>query len=556
MRIRPAAPITSVSEIHSGRNQEGSTMKARRVFSLLIMVATMIVPAAGQTPYKLPPKDVVAILHAPLPPLSIVSPTRDTLLLIEIRPYTTIEALAEPLLRLASVRINPRIGCTQRTLAYSGLTIRPLDNAPARRVELPPAASITRPSWSRDGKKIAFARDSDDKVELWTADIATGAAKSIPGVQLNDVVVSQITWLSDNRYVLAVLVPEGRGPAPARPKAPVGPNIQESSGRLSQMATFQDMLASPYDEDLFQHFATSELARIDTQTGQVERIGPAALISGFEPSPDENYLLVSTVRRPFSYRVPYQYFARKTEVWNAEGKAVATIANLPISDDIPRQGVRIGPRDQQWQPLHDARVVWTDALDGGDPKTKVPHRDKIMALDGPFTGKPSEVIKVQHRFTSLAWLPDKDRALVSEFDRDRRWRTTAVVDLTEPEGSRKVLFDLSINDAYKDPGVPVTIARPDGTRTILKDGNSIYLTGQGAAPDGARPFLDKLDLVTGDKARLFHCGERTFERPLGFVGDSRSTIVISHESKTEPTKRRESSTRNASAWVATAMVRS
>ena len=36
------------------------------------------------------------------------------------------------------------------------------------------------------------------------------------------------------------------------------------------------------------------------------------------------------------------------------------------------------------------------------------------------------------------------------------------------------------------------------------------------------------------KTRLFHCAEKTFERPLGFVDDSRSMIVISHEAKTEP----------------------
>ena len=135
-----------------------------------------------------------------------------------------------------------------------------------------------------------------------------------------------------------------------------------------------------------------------------------------------------------------------------------------------------------------------------------------MALDAPFTGKPAEVMKVQHRFSGFAWFPEKDRALVSEFDRDRRWRTTSLVDLIRPEQSRKVLFDLSINDAYNDPGTPLTVARPDGTRTILQDGDSIYLSGQGASPEGSRPFLDKMDLKTGNNSRLFHCGEQMFER--------------------------------------------
>jgi dipeptidyl aminopeptidase/acylaminoacyl peptidase len=502
---------------------------------LLFLLATFIVaPAVAQTPYRLPPNDVVAIVDAPQSPIAIESPARDSLLFVEFRLNPSIAMLAEPVLRLAGVRINPQVGCSQRVVQLSGLTVQPLHGAPSRRVELPECKSIGIPRWSHDGKKIAFTRFVDDRVELWTADAATGKVQPIPGAQPNDVLFREIIWLSDNRHILTTLVPHARGPAPAKPRAPIGPNVQESSGRLSQMATFQDMLASPYDEDLFQYYATSQVARIDTETGRIERIGPAALITQVDPSPDEKYLLVNTVSRPFSYRVPYQYFTRKTKVWDADGRTVATPVELPISDDIPRQGVPTGPRRTEWQPLHDARLIWAEALDGGDPRTKVPHRDKIMALDAPFNGRPNEVMKVQHRFTGFGWHRDKDRAHVSEFDRDRRWRTTALVDLTKPEESRKVLFDLSINDAYKDPGVPLTVTRPDGTRTILQDEDSIYLNGEGDSPGGSRPFLDRLDLRTGEKVRLFHCDEKTFERVLGFVGDSRSTILISHETKTQP----------------------
>jgi dipeptidyl aminopeptidase/acylaminoacyl peptidase len=330
------------------------------------------------------------------------------------------------------------------------------------------------------------------------------------------------------------MVPRDRGPAPAAPRAPVGPNVQETSGRRSQMPTFPDLLASPHDEALFEHFATSQLARIDTDTGDVEPIGAPALITAAHASPDERYLLVAAVRRPFSYRVPYAYFTRRTEVWDAAGRRVATVADLPISDEIPRQGVPTGPRQIAWQPLHGARVLWTEALDGGDPRAKVPHRDKIMALAAPFTAAPDQIMKVQHRLMDLDWLAAQDQALLTEYDRDRRWRTTSLVDLAKPEASRKVLFDLSINDAYGDPGQPITVTQPDGVTTILQDGDSLYLVGRGASPEGARPFLDKLDLKTGQKDRRFRCAEHAYEMPLGFVGDSRSTILIEHESKTEP----------------------
>ena len=503
-------------------------------FLFLCILFVSVGPATAQMPYKLPSRDVVALVDAPPPPRGIVSPTRDTLLLVEIQPNPSIEVVAEPILRLAGRRINPRVGGLQRLVHSNGLSIQPLDGSPARRVALPQGARIHTPEWSYDGKKIAFARDVENGVELWVADAATGQSRPIEGARLNDVLGNPVTWLSDNRHILAILVPEGRGPAPAAPRAPIGPNVQESSGHLSQMATFQDMLTNPHDEDLFEHFARSQLARIDTETGQVTRISPPALITSADYSPDEKFLLVETIRRPFSYRVPFSYFARKAEVWGPDGRPIATVADLPISDDVPRQGVPTGPRQISWQPLHDARLVWTEALDGGDPRTKVPHRDKIMALEAPFSAKPSLVMEVQHRFGGFAWLPEKDQALVSEFDRDRRWRTTALVDLTRPGESRKVLFDLSVNDAYKDPGSPLTITRPDGVRTILQDGDSIYLVGRGARPEGSRPFLDKMNLKTAEKNRLFECGEKTYEPILGFVGNSRKTILISHETKTEP----------------------
>ncbi len=152
-------------------------------FCCILLVPTMVLCvtdiAVGQSPYKLPPKDVVAMIDAPQPPIPVVSPTRDKLLLVDVQYYPSIATLAEPVLRLAGVRINPRVGCTQRRVTHTGLTIKPLDNSPARRVELPEKASIGMPSWSHDGRKFAFSRDLDDSVQLWTADAVTGKAKAI-----------------------------------------------------------------------------------------------------------------------------------------------------------------------------------------------------------------------------------------------------------------------------------------------------------------------------------------------------------------------------------------
>jgi dipeptidyl aminopeptidase/acylaminoacyl peptidase len=266
----------------------------------------------------------------------------------------------------------------------------------------------------------------------------------------------------------------------------------------------------------------------------VTTIGEPGLIASADPSPDGKFLLVTRLKAPFSYRVPYFWFARSIEVLDkANGRRVRMIADLPISDDTPRQGVPKGPRSVQWQPLVDAKLIWAEALDGGDPIRKVPHRDKLMTLSAPFKGEPNEILKVHHRFEELTWTTQPGQALLTEFDRDRRWQTTLLINLADPSG-RKVVFDLSIHDAYGDPGTPVMQVRPDGHRTILQDGDVMYLLGQGAGESGDRPFLDKMSLKTLQKDRLFRCGEGVYERPLSFVGTSRTRIVTERESKTEP----------------------
>lgn len=214
--------------------------------------------------------------------------------------------------------------------------------------------------------------------------------------------------MRDNAHLRVLLVPSTRGKVPETPRVPRGPNIEETAGKISKMATYQDLLRTPHDETLFEHFATSQLAMIDANAGVVKPIGATAMIMTADLSLDGNYVLVTKLKRPFSYRVPYSYFTRSIEVWDTSGNIVATIADLPISDEIPTQGVPTGPRNVQWQELYPAKLLWVEALDGGDPLKKVPHRDTLMSLVSPFTGSPAEVMPIQHRFSGFDWTARRD----------------------------------------------------------------------------------------------------------------------------------------------------
>ena len=508
-----------------------------RMPTLMLGIAAMTATAHGQGTYKLPPAEVVAILDAPPPSLTIPSPRADLLAVLTPRGYPSIAELARPIHRLAGVRVDAARGARQRGATASALAFQPTGGGPRVAVKLPEGADVDTASfeWSPDGKRCAFARGVEDGVELWVVEASTGAARAIPGVRLVDVLTGpgSIRW-ADTNHILATLAPADRGPQPPAPRAPSGPTIEESGGKVSALPTYQDLLKSPRDETLLAHHGASQLARIDAKTGAVERLGAPALYTMADPSPDGRYLLVSTIKPPFSYRVTYADFPRTIEVRDAANRPVRTLADLPAADDTPRQGVAKGARRAQWQPLRPSTVVWAEALDGGDPLAKVPARDRLMAIASPFDAAPREALKVKHRYMGLGWLAAPGRAVLEEYDRDRRWSTSTIVDLDDSTFAPKMLFDLSAQDAYADPGDFVLDHRPDGQSVILQDGDVAYLVGRGASADGDRPFLDRIDLKTLSKSRLFRSEEGVYEAPRAFLGGSRTMVLTSRESPREP----------------------
>jgi dipeptidyl aminopeptidase/acylaminoacyl peptidase len=510
-------------------------MTNQRTTSYLFLVLTLSASfALGQSPYKLPPREVVEILDAPPTPLVLTSPRNDAMLLVDYRPHPSIELVAQPFLRLAGLRINAEIGSRQRLRQNTRLSIKWLQTGKTVIIEAPADGRIGVPRWSHDGTRIAFTHDLSDGVELWVADAATGKAKAIANLRVNDVLSAPFEWMADSTQLKVMQVPPNRGRMPETPRVPFGPNVEETQGKISKMPTFQDLLRTPHDEALFEHFATTQIAVVNAISGAVQPIGTPAILAGADFSPDEKYLLVTKLRRPFSYRVPYSYFTRSTEVWDASGKRVATVADLPISDEVPTQGVPKGPRSVLWQTLHGAKLLWVEALDEGDPMKKVPHRDKLMSQSTPFTESPAEVMRFQHRFSGFEWSPRRDEVLASEYDRDRRWRTTAFLDLSNPAATRRVIFDLSANDAYKDPGQPVYETRPNGESVFLQEGDWMFLEAQGASEAGARPRLDRFNLRTLAAETIFKSPEKAYEQFTCFYSNGRSNIVTRYESATEP----------------------
>jgi len=508
-------------------------MRLLPAFVLLFAAASTAVSSAEKAQYKQPPSEIIELVDAPVPPLTQIDPQGKRLMQVDIEPNPPLSLLARPFHSLAGLRVDLERRARQRTKRNLSLSFVDLESGKTARVALPAERDFTVPVWSPDGTRVAFGVDTPQGVELWIADARDGKAARIAGAQLNDLLGEPIQWHAGSAALLVRLIPENLGPLPQQPPVPEAPVVVESSGKRTRMFTYQDLLENEFDADLFEHVATSQLAVVDVATGALTRVGEPGLVLECKSSPDGKFLLVTRLRRPFSYRVPYFYFAREIQVQNLTGAVVRTLASLPVSDEVPVQGVVKGPRDVEWQPLHPAKLLWVEALDEGDPQRKVPQRESVLTLAAPFVAPPTEVMRLAHRSRGFEFGARQDEVWVTEYERERRWITTYAVDLGSPQHKR-VLFDRSVNDAYGDPGQPLMRTLDNGMRVLRQDGNRVYLAGRGATPEGARPFLDRFDVVTKKTERLFRSSEGAVESALGFVGDGKQSIVTRYESRSEP----------------------
>lgn len=501
------------------------------VVAAALLAAIPFSPLTAQADYRTPPAPIAGILSQPPLPFASTSPDRRLLLLQERATMPPITELAAPMLRLAGMRINPATnGPAGSGATLTGYRLRSL--ADGREVTVrTPEGSLGSARWSPDGRWLAFTSTRDDQVEQWVASTESGQARRVASA-VNQA-AGGCQWMPDSRRLLCLIVPADRGAPPVQPRAPTGPTVQESRGREAPVRTYQDLLQNAHDEALFAHYMTAQPAFVDVASGRATAVGSPAIYRDVSPSPDGRYLLVQRIGTPWSYLVPVWAFPLTIEVWNDRGETVRHIADLPLADAIPIGGVRAGPRSLQWRPLRPATLVWVEALDEGDPRTEVEHRDRILNLDAPFAGDPAELGRTGERFAGILW-GERDVALLSDFDRRERWQRTWVIQPDRPHAEPRLLWDRSTEDAYNDPGRPELRLTETGDRVLLQDGDWIYLTGAGASPEGDRPFLDRLNLATFETERIWRSDADAYETVVSVLDHAASRILTRHESAVRP----------------------
>ena len=503
-------------------------------FGMLLAGWTLVLSApAFDGGYQNAPAPISDLLSSPAPASVYFSPQRDAMLTYRVERHPPVADLAEPVLRLAGLRINPANNGPHRTARCVELTLHPLPEGKARPITLPANSRISIPTWSPDGKQFAFLRFGSREIELWVGESKRGSVRRLRG-GISAVTGESIHWMPDSHGIVCQIVPANRAKPPGEARVPRGPVVQESTGKVAPARTFQDLLESPHDEALFEYYATAQLAHVNTRTGDSKLIGAPAIFSSTEVAPDGRHILVSRIQRPYSYQLPASMFPRIVEVWSLDSPAVYPLTNLPLAEEIPIGGVRTGPRNYQWRATHPATLVWVEALDGGDPRRKVPHRDRVLMLEAPFAANPTELARTEHRFQTLTWSERPDVALLREHQSSRRWNRTWLINPNAPSESPRLLWDVSSQDRYSDPGQPLLRPLTNGFRAARVHEGNLFLVGNGASPEGERPFLDSFNLVSQRTERLFQSDETAHESVIALLKPDASQFITRRESPTRP----------------------
>lgn len=498
------------------------------------------VPACAQNGYQKPPAAILNVLNTPPPPTTSLSPDGSALLLEEYSRYPSIAEISQPMLRLAGLRINPDTNGPHLAFHGRALTLKMLSDGKSHVLALPPNAFLSAPVWSHDGKRFAFTNTLPGRIELWIGSTASATVKCFPVPNVNSAFGPGLQWMPDNKTLLYPSVPLTRGNPPIAPRVPSGPVVQESEGKAAPVRTYEDMLQNRHDEDLFEYYATSQLMLVEPDTGRAFSWGKPAIYQNVEPSPDGRHLLVNRVRRPFSYLLPASEFPHDVEVWERQAnmgqqaKVETRIASLPLADNVPIDGVPVGPRSIQWKPTEPASLLWVEALDGGNSKTRAVYRDQVRMQAAPFTAPPQTLVQTEQRFQFLLWTADGKSALLRDYDPLKRRTRTFLLSGSAPVVSLRLLWDKSSEERYTDPGTPLLRRLLTGGNVLWGQGNTIYLSGLGASPTGDHPFLDRFDLTTRQAERLFQSDEVGYEAVVGLLAPDGRRFVTRRETPTEP----------------------
>ena len=476
--------------------------------------------------YQKPSAEILQLAEFERAP-SVLMDSKKEWMIFSYRPtYKSLDDLNQDEMKLAGLRVNPVTNISSTMTFSNNLKIRKLKDKMEVQVQgLPANPRIAYTSFSPDEKKLAFTNTTSKGVELWVLDLATNSAKKLTNDNLNANLGTPYVWMKDSQTLLVKQIPANRAALIDDKKSlPDGPTVSTSDGKVSQNRTYQDLLKNPQDEANFETLAKSELVKVSLN-GTQESFKPTEIYTAMSFSPDGNYLMLTTIQKPFSYIVPLNRFPMTTTVFDQNGNAVKVVNEIPLNEIMPKgfSSVRTGKRAMDWRDDAPSTLVYAEALDGGDQAKSADFRDEIFLWEAPFSANPKSFFKTKQRYSGTDW-SNSDYAVVSESWYDTRNTKSYLINLKD--NSSKVIEDRNFQDVYSDPGRFNNTRNQYGRNVIDIENNKAYLVGDGFTKDGQKPFIDEIDLITQQKKRLYTSNLKNSKEDLYDIIDIKKGEIL------------------------------
>lgn len=504
--------------------------------SMLFLLVGLTGFSQEELTYQKPSKEILDLADYERAPSVTMDTKKEYMLLSYRNTYKTLDELNQEEMRLGGLRINPITNISSTVTYINNLKVRKIkDKNEIQVTGLPQNPKISNISWSPDEKKIAFTHTTATGVELWVLDMASAKATRLTDATVNANMGGPFSWYRDNQNLLVKMLPKNR-PAliDSKKDLPKGPTVSTSDGSKSQNRTYQDLLKNKTDETNFETLVTSELYKIDLN-GKASLYKSADLYAGEGFSPDGNYIMITTIQKPFSYIVPLSRFPMKSIVYDLTGKEVKLVNEVPLSEIMPKgfMATRKGKRSMSWRSDAPATLSYVEALDGGDPANKVEFRDEVFLWQAPFTSNPTSLAKTAQRYGGIIWGNNTTAILFDQWY-DTRNEKTYLINPSNPGQAPKVIFDRNSQDIYSDPGSFETVKNQYGRQVLALENDNAFLIGEGHTKNGQFPFIDEFNIKTLKPKRLYQSAYKDKKESIFSIEDfKKGDVLVQIQSKSE-----------------------
>ena len=521
--------------------------------------------------------------------LSTPSPDRKWFLREVTDGLPSVQTYGKPHVYFAGLQVDTKANRARALTARGAVGLQLIDarTGNVTTIETPKGATITAPAWSPDARKIAYIANADAGSYVWVADVASGKSVQVAKSPLLATLVTTVDWTADSKNIVAVFVPEPRAPMPKKPDIATGPEVRLwIDGTKAPERNYASLMDEPWEFDQFEYFITGQLGVIDVAKKTIRKVGAPAMLSSVDASPDGKYFRVSLVQKPFSYVVQYSSFGSLDAVWNADGKQLAEIFKRPLrfANDTAgggfggRGGNAGGKKGLAWMPqgegfyyiAQDSAARPDSARPAGGPPAggrggvggAAPRPEKVVQWLPPFGDKDLKVL-YQHTaaIASVVFTDDAQTLFVATNNngtgeifavrlsdptkrmsivRQRGWTPTFTGGGRAagfPGGGPRGTGDDSLS-FYTNPGAMLTKRGTNGGEVAVVTGaGEVFLKGTQYSRDylanPPKDFLDKVEMASGKKTRVFEAATKDMAETLGaLLDDDASFAIVTRESPT------------------------